>query len=78
MAAYDEFLHDAANTVTGKTVETAHDTLHYYDIPEYKSPDVNYRNQLVYEPWFNMVHGGKSQLENALQRSPREGAKAEA
>lgn len=73
MAAYDEFIKDSANTVTGKTVETGHDKLYYYDIPEYKSGGVAYRNTLVYEPWFTMVHGGKSQLENALQSSPREG-----
>lgn len=71
MSAYDEFLKDESNTVTGKAVETGHDKLYYYDVPEYKSGGVAYRNTLVYEPWFNILHGESSGLENALKESPR-------
>ena len=28
------------------------------------------RNRLVYEPWFAMIHGEKSGLDDALQEAP--------
>lgn len=74
MSAYDEFLHDKENKTTAQTVETGHDQLYYYDVPESQSGGVGYRNTLVYEPWFSIVHGGRSELENALQESPRKKA----
>ena len=74
MSAYDEFLHDKENKTAAQTVETGHDQLYYYDVPESQSGGVGYRNTLVYEPWFSIVHGGRSELENALQESPRKKA----
>lgn len=73
MAAYDEFVNDTENAIVGRTTETGHDKLYYYEPPEYKSGGVAYRNTLVYEPWFSIIHGGRSELDNALQSSPREG-----
>ncbi|PKS04867.1 hypothetical protein jhhlp_008231 [Lomentospora prolificans] len=72
MSAYDEFLKDETNTVTGQAVEAGHDKLYYYDIPEYKSGDVARRNEKVYEPWFTIIHGERSDLEDALQGPPKQ------
>ncbi|KEZ41932.1 hypothetical protein SAPIO_CDS6489 [Scedosporium apiospermum] len=70
MSAYDVFLQDGRNTITGQAVETGHDKLYYYDIPEYKSGDVARRNEKVYEPWFAIIHGERSEPEDALQGPP--------
>jgi len=70
MSAYDVFLQDGGNTITGQAVETGHDKLYYYNIPEYKSGDVARRNEKVYEPWFAIIHGERSELEDALQGPP--------
>ena len=51
-------------------METAHDKLFFYDIPEYKSGDVARRAANVYEPWFAMIHGEKSGLEGTVTGSP--------
>ncbi len=39
-------------------------------MPEHKAGVLNVRNMLVYEPWFAMIHGEKSGLEDALQEAP--------
>lgn len=71
LKAYDLFIDDEHNERTGETVETAgHDQLFWYEMPERKSGKQNERNMLVYEPWFAMIHGEKSGLEDALQEAP--------
>ncbi|KAK3303195.1 uncharacterized protein B0T15DRAFT_266553 [Chaetomium strumarium] len=70
LQAYDLFIDDADNKRTGETVETAHDGLFWYEAPEHKAGAQNVRNRLVYEPWFAMIHGEKSGLEDALQGPP--------
>ena len=66
--AYELFLNDDQRT--GETVETAHDGLFWYEMPEDKSGSRR-RNMLVYEPWFAMIHGEKSGLGDALQEPPK-------
>ncbi len=39
-------------------------------MPAYKAGKLNVRNRLVYEPWFAMIHGEKSGLDDALQEAP--------
>lgn len=39
-------------------------------MPEYKAGALDVRNQLAYEPWFTMLHGEKSGLDDALQGPP--------
>ena len=68
--AYDVFIEDDENKRTGEAVETAHDQLFWYDMPEHKAGKLNVRNMLVYEPWFAWIHGEKSGLEDALQEAP--------
>ncbi|KXX72993.1 15-hydroxyprostaglandin dehydrogenase [NAD(+)] [Madurella mycetomatis] len=70
LKAYDLFIDDDDNRRTGETVETAHDELFWYEMPEHKAGERNVRNMLVYEPWFAMIHGEKSGLEDALQKAP--------
>lgn len=72
MSAYTTFTDDEANTKTGLAVETGHDKLYYYDIPEYKSGHVAMRNGKVYEPWFAIIHGERSELKEALQGPPKQ------
>ena len=67
--AYDLFINDNDNKRTGETVETAHNGLFWYEMPEDKSGSSK-RNMLVYEPWFAMIHGEKSGLGDALQEAP--------
>lgn len=74
MSAYDEFLKDDEKAVTGQAVEAGHDKLYYYDIPEYKSGEVAQRNEKVYEPWFAIIHGERSDLQGALQGPPKQAA----
>jgi NAD(P)-dependent dehydrogenase (short-subunit alcohol dehydrogenase family) len=77
LQAYDLFIDDADNRRAGETVETAHDGLFWYDVPEHKAGDQNVRNRLVYEPWFAMIHGEKSGLQDALQGPPEGNAEDE-
>jgi hypothetical protein len=55
---------------TGETVETAHDRLIRHDPPPHKAGECSVRNELVYEPWFAMIHGEESGLGNALKEAP--------
>lgn len=50
LAAYDLFLDDDARSRIGQTVETAHDKLFQYEIPEHKNGDVAKRAATVFEP----------------------------
>jgi hypothetical protein len=70
LAAYNLFIDDDDNKRTGETVETSHDELFWHDIPEQKAGERSVRNMLVYEPWFAMIHGEKSDLEDAMQAAP--------
>ncbi|KAH8200577.1 hypothetical protein TruAng_005229 [Truncatella angustata] len=40
LSAYDEFLNDGTNQKTGQAVETAHDKLFFYEIPEFKGGEI--------------------------------------
>ncbi|KAL2163549.1 hypothetical protein VTH06DRAFT_5607 [Thermothelomyces fergusii] len=70
LEAYDLFIDDAENLRTGETVETAHDRLFWYEMPERKAGELDVRAMAVYEPWFVAMHGEKSGLETALQGPP--------
>lgn len=48
LSAYNLFLDDDANEKAGVAVETPHDKLFSYDVPEYKSGAVAERNTKVY------------------------------
>ncbi|KAK4032017.1 NAD(P)-binding protein [Parachaetomium inaequale] len=71
LRAYDTFINDDDNKRTGETVETAGDQLFWYDVPERKAGELDVRAMAVYEPWFAMIHGEKSGLEDALQEAPK-------
>jgi hypothetical protein len=70
LSAYDIFLNDKSNQRTGQAVETAHDKLFFYEMPEFKGGEVSDRNTRAYEPWFSMLHGEPSGLDNALTQPP--------
>lgn len=63
--AYDIFINGDDNKRAGETVETAHDKLFWYHVPELKAGDCSRRNGLVYEPWFAMIHGERSGLDES-------------
>lgn len=67
MSAYDVFLEDETHTKTGQAIETAYDSHYYHDVPEYKSGNVIERTDKVYEPWFEWMHGERSNLETAYK-----------
>lgn len=69
LAAYDVFLKDESNRVTGQCVEAGHDKVQYYNMPPYES-DVAKRGSALYEPWFVYIHGEQSQVEGALVKPP--------
>ena len=71
MAAYEVFLDDAAGEKTGQTVETAYDSHYYHDMPPYKSGKVIERTVKVYEPWFEILHGQRSGLPDAIKEPLR-------
>ncbi|CAN8098011.1 unnamed protein product [Discula destructiva] len=70
LTAFNVFLTDEANERTGMAVEAAHDEMFFHDVPDYKSGGPSMRAALVYEPWFQYLHGEKSDLDNALQGPP--------
>lgn len=47
---------------TGQAVETAHDQLVWHEVPKPGAGEVSLRATKVYEPWFAMMHGEKSEL----------------
>lgn len=70
LSAYDVFLDDAANVKTGQLIEAAHDKLYEWGKPEYKSGAFAKRTEAVFEPWFEQVHGEKSDLPGAVEDWP--------
>jgi NAD(P)-dependent dehydrogenase (short-subunit alcohol dehydrogenase family) len=66
ISGYDVFLDDAENTKTGQLIETTHDTLIEWGHPGYKSGAFAKRTEAVFEPWFESVHGEKSELPGAI------------
>ncbi len=70
ISGYDVFLNDAENTKTGQLIETAHDTLIEWGHPGYKSGAFAKRTEAVFEPWFELVHGERSELPGAIQDWP--------
>ncbi|KAK6077486.1 15-hydroxyprostaglandin dehydrogenase (nad(+)) [Seiridium cupressi] len=70
LAAYDVFLKDDSNQITGQCVETAHDKLYYHNTPAYKSGEIAKRGDAIYEPWFTKLHGEPSEVEGALTAPP--------
>ncbi|KAK5651926.1 hypothetical protein OQA88_11585 [Cercophora sp. LCS_1] len=73
LSAYELFLDDDERT--GELVETAHNRLVEWERPPYKSGAFARRTEKVYEPWFEMVHGEKSGLPDAMPAPPRVGGK---
>ncbi|KAK1834591.1 NAD(P)-binding protein [Podospora conica] len=63
LKAYNLFIDDHKRT--GETVETSHDGLFWYEMPEDKSGS-RQRNMAVYEPWFSWIHGEPSGLETHI------------
>lgn len=70
ISGYDVFLDDAENTKTGQLIETAHDTLIEWGHPGYKSGGFSKRTEAVFEPWFELVHGERSELPGAIPDWP--------
>lgn len=75
ISGYDTFLEDKDNVKTGQLLEAAHDRLYEWGHPGYKSGAFAKRTEKVYEPWFSMVHGERSELPGALQMAPDKGPK---
>ncbi|KAK0619491.1 hypothetical protein B0T14DRAFT_603289 [Immersiella caudata] len=73
LSAYDLFINDEENIRTGECVEAAHDRIVEWGHPPYKSGAFAKRTEKVYEPWFEMVHGERSGLPNALPSPPHTG-----
>jgi NAD(P)-dependent dehydrogenase (short-subunit alcohol dehydrogenase family) len=69
-SGYDVFLDDMDNIKTGQTLEAAHDKLINWGHPGYKSGAFAKRTEAVFEPWFEMVHGERSELHSAIQDWP--------
>lgn len=74
-AAFDLFLDDVQNKRTGQTIEAAHDKLFMWDHSEYKSGAFARRTEKVYDPWFALMHGEKSELPGAMLGPPEQGPK---
>ncbi|KAF2751405.1 NAD(P)-binding protein [Sporormia fimetaria CBS 119925] len=74
-AAYDRFIDDVENTISGQTIEAAHDKIYEWGLPGYKSGAFAKRTEKVYEPWFSLVHGENSELPGALSGPPAKGPK---
>ncbi|KAF1845600.1 NAD(P)-binding protein [Cucurbitaria berberidis CBS 394.84] len=75
LSGYDTFLDDAENRKTGQMLEAAHDKLVNWGHPGYKSGAFAKRTEAVFEPWFEMVHGERSELPGAIQDWPNRGPK---
>ncbi|KAJ4370739.1 hypothetical protein N0V83_005260 [Neocucurbitaria cava] len=69
-SAYDTFLDDQSNTRTGELLEAAHDKLISWGHPGYKSGAFAKRTEAVFEPWFELMHGERSELPSAIQDWP--------
>ncbi|KAI8932976.1 hypothetical protein NX059_010444 [Plenodomus lindquistii] len=75
LSAYDFFLADEENKITGQLLEAAHDKLYEWGSPLYKSGAFAKRTEAVFEPWFEQVHGERSGLPNTLHSWPEMGTK---
>lgn len=71
MSAYDAFLEDQNHERNGQAIETAYESHYFHDVPSYKSGYVIERTDKVYEPWFEMMHGTRSGLENSYKEPLR-------
>jgi NAD(P)-dependent dehydrogenase (short-subunit alcohol dehydrogenase family) len=69
MAGYERYIEDTTGK-TGECIEAAHDELIAWGHPGYKSGAFAQRTEKVYDPWFEMVHGEKSELPGALPGPP--------
>jgi NAD(P)-dependent dehydrogenase (short-subunit alcohol dehydrogenase family) len=74
-SGYDVFLDDMDNIKTGQTLEAAHDKLINWGHSGYKSGAFAKRTEAVFEPWFEMIHGERSELHSAIQDWPEKGPK---
>ena len=74
-AGYDTFLDDGENSRTGETLEAAHNKVISWGHPGYKSGAFAKRTEAVFEPWFELMHGERSELPGALQEWPDQGTK---
>jgi len=75
LSAYDAYIEDEENLRTGECVETTHDGIVDWGLPPYKSGAFARRTEKVYEPWFEMIHGERSGLPDAMQAAPPPGDK---
>lgn len=74
LRAFDMFLlDDEANDKTGMAIEAAHDQVVIHELPAFKGGIASVRSAVVYEPWFEMLHGEKSELKGALLKAPVKG-----
>lgn len=75
ISGFDYFLDDKENIKSGQLIEMAHQDLIPWGHPGYKSGAFAKRTEQVYEPWFAMMHGERSELPGALQGPPVRGPK---
>jgi NAD(P)-dependent dehydrogenase (short-subunit alcohol dehydrogenase family) len=70
LSAYDLFLEDTRNTMSGQMIEATNKKLVDWGHPEYKSGPFAKRTDAVFEPWFETMHGEKSGLPGTLPEWP--------
>ena len=70
IAGYDIFLDDGDNVKTGQLIEAAHNTLIPWGHPEYKSGAFAKRTEKIYDPWFSLLHGERSEIPGAMEGPP--------
>lgn len=66
LSAYDHFLEDKDNIVTGQLIGAAHKNLIFWPHPGYKEGAILKRYEKTFDPWFRMVHGESSELSDAI------------
>lgn len=75
IAGYDLFLDDGENVRTGQLIEAAQKTLVPWGHPEYKSGAFAKRSEKIYDPWFSLLHGERSEIPGAMEGPPIRGPK---
>ncbi|KAF2998437.1 hypothetical protein E8E13_000266 [Curvularia kusanoi] len=75
IAGYDIFLDDEKNFRSGQLIEAAHKDLIPWGHPGYKSGAFAKRSEKIYEPWFDLLHGERSELPQAMKGPPLQGPK---
>ena len=70
ISAYDTFLNDASNSKSGQLIESAHEKLIEWPLPEYKSGAFAKRTEAVFEPWFELMHRERSGIPGTLPDWP--------